>query len=243
MNKYERITIVLEKDYISPYEIQDIIWNDKSYLEYKQEDRDKLLNLIIKSAEANDGDGHICNQLGAMYAEGKLVEEDPVMSYEWYKKSSDLCYPLGTSNLGFSYMYGLGTEINYEEAFKCFSEAANFGVMDAVIRLGDMYSFGNYVDKNNRKAYMLYVQAYRTVKNNLKDLQSYQVYSDATIRLGNCYYFGQGVEQDLLQAYHFYSEAYYYYLLRKEMGDSYYHSGLKKSREKVMQILPEIEVL
>ena len=241
MKEDKRVEIKAEEDFIFPSEIQDIIWDSEAYHDYSQEEKDNLLKRIVYSAEEGDGNGHICNQLGAMYAEGRLVEADSKKSYEWYKKSSDLGYALGTCNLGFNYMYGLGTEINYEEAFKCFSEAATFGMTEAIVRLGDMYGYGYYVNKNNNKAYKMYSMAYNYTKDDLTDLASFQVYSDVTIRLGNCFYYGYGVEKNTLKAYHFYSEAYYYYMLRKKMGDSYYHSGLKKSREKVAQILSELE--
>ncbi len=241
MGEDNRVELGVDEKYISSSDIQDIIWNFETYKDLSQEEKNSLLERIIYSAEEGEGDGHICNQLGAMYAEGKLVEADEKKSFEWYKKSSQLGYALGTCNLGFSYMYALGTDQNYEEAYKCFSEATNFGMTDALVRLGDMYGFGYYVEKNNIKAYKMYSMAYNYSKNKLTDLAAYQAYSDATIRLGNCYYYGYGVEKDILKAYHYYSEAYYYYLLREKLNDSYHYSGLKKSREKVMQILSELE--
>ena len=219
--------------------IQDIVWNDKTYLSYTQDEKDRFLECVFDAAENSEESGPICNQLGAMYAEGIIVDKDPEKAFEWYKKASRLAYPIGTSNLGCCYMYGLGTKQNYDEAFKCFAEAAAFGVLDAIIRLGDLFYRGICVSGNGRKAFLLYWDAFRISQKDLTDLSAYQAYSDAAIRLGDCFYYGYGVDKDDNMAFNFYSEAYRYFVIRKDLGDSYCTKGLKESRRKLMKLMSE----
>lgn len=238
MCKNERIRNPIIEDIISPKEVQDIIWTYGTYKSYSEEEKSSFLEKVTQAAE--DGDGIICNQLGAMYAEGRLVEKDPVKAFEWYTKSSDFGYPEGISNLAFCYFYGIGTEQDYEKAYIYFSEADAFGEFEAKTRLGDLYRYGHFVEKNDFKAYRFYKIAFEYAKRSLNNLEAYQIYSDSAYRLGDCFYEGIGVNVDIMMAYHLYSEAYYYYMIRNKMDDSYCQAGLEKSREKVLKVLSEL---
>ena len=218
--------------------IQEFVWNSE-YDENEPEIRKRIEEYLIQAITA--GNVTAMNQLGAMYGEGRLVEYDLKESYKWYKMASDRGDALATSNLGFCYMYGKGTEQNYEKAYIAFSKAALLGIGDAIIRVGDMYLFGNYVDKDPRTAYSLYLRAERLAKNDLNDWGMQQVYSDVMRRLGDCYYYGEVVPKSLTKAIECYSTALEYYEIRESKGDSYSSEGYRKTKEKLIKTVHEME--
>ena len=207
--------------------IQNSVWPDKSF----KTEADNCFTqdiLMIAEAAADAGCSEAMNQLGAMYAEGYVVEKNELKSFEWYKRAADLGHDLATSNLGFCYLYGKGTEKNFENAFYSFVKAAVFGIGDAIVRLGDMYLRGLYVQQDDIMAFKCYMKAYHMSVHSDHDLGLQQVCSDACLRLGDCFRNGYGTEQDENKAIYYYLKAYSCYRLRINAGDPYASSGYKK---------------
>ncbi|MBO4864203.1 MAG: sel1 repeat family protein [Eubacterium sp.] len=213
--------------------VQEIVWESEDYCGLNESYKKKLLKCITKEAE--DGNAEMCNKLGAMYAEGKIVKENKEKAFEWYKKGADLGDGLASSNLGFCYMYAIGTDKNDEEAFKAFSKGALLGYTDSIIRLGDMYLFGTYVSEDKKTALKLYLDAYYYSKDELPEWGSMQAYSDVCRRLGDCYYYGYGVKKNNLEAIRYYTEALYYYEKRMVIGDYYASEGLNKTKKRLKE--------
>ncbi len=219
--------------------VQQFVWEMDIDLSADPELKDKLIDYTMKAIDA--GNAEAMNQLGSMYAEGKLVKKDPAESFRWYKEASEHGDALGTSNLGFCYLYGKGTEVDYEKAFKTFSKAAVLGIGDAIVRLGDMYLNGYYIGQDKATAWSLYNQAAAMASGHLDDLGMQQVYSDALLRLGNCYFKGDAVEVDLVHAISNYSEALRYYVIRDAQGVPYCVSGLKKTKEMLKAAVAQLQ--
>ena len=191
----------------------------------------------------NTGNVKAMNLLGAMYAEGKVVDPDPEQSFMWYKMAADYGNPDAISNTGFCYFYGKGTEIDYAKAYEYLSKAGQLDIGDAIVRLGDMYLMGYHVKQDVKMALTLYYKAYGMSRSHdlSGEVDDCYVYSDVCRRLGDCHYIGAGLEKNLIEAFHYYSEAYYYYLLRDRNGDFYSSEGLEKTKNRLMRVLSEIK--
>ena len=215
--------------------IEEFVWNNNGVLAEDPTIQAKIVEYLNKAVLTGNVDA--MNQLAAMYAEGRVVEQDDQQAYLWYKMASDNGNALATSNLGFRYYYGQGVEQNFEEAFKCFSKAAEWDIGDAIVRLGDMYRYGQYVRQDLKTAKMLYKKAYHLAEDDLSDWGMQQVYSDVCRRLGEMYYYGVGFEQDLVAAAEYISKAWYYYILREQKGDSYSESGYQKAKSLLRELV------
>ena len=216
--------------------IQEFVWKEHIDIEDTPKIREKTVEYLTNAIHA--GNTVAMNQLGAMYAEGRLVEYDPERAFLFYKMAAELGNALAISNLGFCYLYGTGTEKNEKEAFKTFSKAAVLGIGDAIIRIGDMYMFGIYVEKDEKSAFQMYLKAYEMSIQNLNDLGMQQVYSDVCRRIGDCYYSGTGIDEDIYTAIKWYGNALQCYNQRKLRGDSYFQKGFDKTK-KMLQIAIE----
>ena len=215
--------------------IQEYVWNEHIYVETIPEITEKIMGYLKTAVKA--GNTEAMNQVGAMFAEGRLVDEDKKQAYEFYKMASDRGHALATSNLGFCYLYGIGTDVNEQEAYMAFSKATALGIGDAEVRLGDMFRMGIYVNEDKKNAFEMYRNAARKASVDLSDWGNMQVYSDASRRLGDCYYYGEGTEADRTEAVRWYGDALYYYMRREEMGDTYSGDGLEKTTSQLIHML------
>jgi TPR repeat protein len=60
-----------------------------------------------------------------MYCRGEGVSRDYRKATDWLQKAAEQNYGLAQFNLGFLYQNGLGVPLNYAEAYKWFTLAAN----------------------------------------------------------------------------------------------------------------------
>ncbi len=215
--------------------IQEYVWNEHMYVEESHENTKKILGYLKIAIEAGNTDA--MNQMGAMYAEGRFVDEDKKKAYEFYKMAADKGHALAITNLGFCYLYGLGIDINEREAYMAFSKAAALGMGEALVRLGDMFYQGIYVSEDKKNAFEMYKSAAAMASKDLEEWVNMQIYSDASRRLGDCFYYGEGAEVDKTEAVHWYGNALYYYMKRNEKGDAYCYEGLEKTVEQLKHML------
>jgi TPR repeat protein len=99
--------------------------------------------------------------------------------------------------IGLCYLYGLNVEINYQEAFRFLSAAAEQGASRAILNLGRMYAQGLAVGQNAPEA----IRRFEDVAWNTVDAFS------ARIEMGRLYARGLGVPVDKAKALHWYSLA------------------------------------
>jgi uncharacterized protein len=100
--------------------------------------------------------------------------------------------PIAQSALAICYLYGCEVEVNYKEAFRLLSAAADQGASRAVVNLGRMFSEGLGVPKNLREA-IRYYQAVAKVE------------IRAQLELARIYSRGLGVPADPKAARDYYS--------------------------------------
>lgn len=91
--------------------------------------------------------------LGAMYYGGEFIPQDFSKAVEWYKiaaRSQDRHVAVrATCNLGDCHGYGRDIPVDYKAAFPCFFKAAIlFYDANSFYKLGDMYRYSNFVDKD-----------------------------------------------------------------------------------------------
>lgn len=105
-----------------------------------------------------------------------------------YEKSAQSDYAAAQNNLGFAYLYGLGTAPDYATAATWFRRAADNGDPYGYTNLGHMYQTGTGGEQDYKKAAELFEKAAR------------QDEPTAQGRLGLLYFGGLGVDQDVEKA-------------------------------------------
>jgi hypothetical protein len=149
-----------------------IDWSDeyKSACKLLYEKEKSQLNFqkafsILKS-ESDKGNVLATADIGKMYVQGMLGEENKDISAEYFEKAlSDFLFlepyakklqPYIQYRLGKMYSYGQGTEQDYVQAFNWFSKSAITGNQYAQFSLGSLYYYGNGVEKDLGKAFYWY---------------------------------------------------------------------------------------
>ncbi len=95
---------------------------------------------IEQAAEAGDAEAQF--KLGALYANGKGVEQDSKLAAKWLRKSAKQGWSAAQTLLGWCYAGGNGVSQNLAEALEWYSAAAEQGDTDAMCSLADIYSSG-----------------------------------------------------------------------------------------------------
>ena len=153
---------------------------------------------------ADKGDNDALLSLGALYYTGlgDFVPQDYVKAMFYYEKaaeSSELKNDWALNNLGYCHYYGRTGNIDYKKAYSCFAISAMRGNPNAMYKLGDMYYYGNFMDKDLAASFYWYTLA----KQQKIDADSvYQGFLTASIamRIGRAFLFGEGTEVDLVHA-------------------------------------------
>ncbi len=109
------------------------------------------------------------------------VQEKTMSALEYYEK-------------GLHYENGTGVAVNPEEAFKCYSIAAELGLADAQSSLAYCYGQGFGVQQDYEKAVQWYLRA------------AEQGHATSQYNLGICYSKGRGVEKDDVEAAKWYEK-------------------------------------
>jgi len=152
---------------------------------------------FMKSAENEDVKA--MSWIGYMnhYAYG--VEKNIKTAREWYKKASDLGDLYSSYNLGLTYF----EETKYKEAIEWFEIAASKEYIDALVKLGEMYFYGQGLTVSDEKGAFDYFFI-ASSKGNAK-AQSW---------IGYMYHYGKGATVNISEARKWYQKA-------VEQGDKY----------------------
>lgn len=159
-------------------------------------------SLAIKFYEmaAEQGHGLALNNLGALYSEGRFVEKDTDKAMDYYTKSAEAGCSEACCNLGYFYLYGRNDEVDYKKAYEYFSRGAMLGNdANCLYKLGDMYMYGSYVEKNPAIAFEFYIKSLETL-DEYGCTYADEFTSDINYRIGKCLYEGNGVKQDKMGA-------------------------------------------
>ena len=99
--------------------------------------------------------------------------DDYEESIEYYRLSAAMGNPQAISNLGYCYLYGRSIEPNVSLALAYFTIAADFGVIDAFYKLGNIYSSDEFVDKDEELEKYYYEKAIDALLDSYADYEDY----------------------------------------------------------------------
>lgn len=129
------------------------------YLQTLLHEFDKITLPAIEQA-AEQGDAEAQFQLGALYANGKGVEQDTTRAAHWLQRSAEQGFVQAQTLLGWCHTAGNGVEHDMGTAIEWYLKAAEQGDTDAMCSLADIYIAGSpSIEQNTRTALTWYTQA------------------------------------------------------------------------------------
>lgn len=183
--------------------------------------------IVLKLAE--EGDAKAQAVIARMFASGRGVKKDEAKGIDWLRKSlaSQPAAPNFQVTLGKMYLddHDQYLKHDYSKALKLFQEAAAQGNSEAQYQIGELYDFGQGVDKNPAEAMKWYRQAAengyaeaqfeigvrcaqgRDVKKDYAEALTWlqkaadQAHPQALAWMGTMYEEGWDVPQDQMEAY------------------------------------------
>ena len=102
--------------------------------------------------KAERGDAKAQYTLGAAYEEGKGVEQNNDLAFQWYRKAADQGDAQAQNAVGVMYSRGLGVDKNKEEAVRWYQKAARQGDANGMFNLGAAYYNGDGLRGNEETA-------------------------------------------------------------------------------------------
>ena len=145
--------------------------------------------------------------LGNQYCYGKHVERDYRQAITWYRTALQAnCIP-AYYELGLCFYYGNGVDQDYAKAFDSFMKGSLGADMNQEL-LGDMYKNGDFVDRDEEFAYVLYKTTYDKILKSAGEYYSYlDSYGRLSLRLGECYLKGIGTHKNIEEANKYFEQA------------------------------------
>lgn len=137
------------------------------------------------------GDADSAVKLGILYEFGDCVEENYDKALELYNFAIEKGRKDAYYNAGEIYRY----RDMMPQAIECYNMALANGQYAAALPLGWLYEDGEYVEKDDKKAFELYLQAYEDGN------------PDSSYYLGRMYYLGRGTEESDAKAFPLLKEA------------------------------------
>lgn len=181
--------------------IKDEYWNKIEQLnkpDFTNEDMEQIrqehnrmediISKMEKLIKAEQGDAEAQNELGVMYFEGKIVEQDYGKAAKWFLKAAEQGNANAQRYLGYMHYHGNGVEQDYEKAAEYWGKAAEQGNAVAQFNLGYVYDSGEGVEQDYAKAAEWYKKA------------AAQGHKRAQYNLATMYEEGAGVPRDYAKA-------------------------------------------
>lgn len=200
---------------------------------------DFILSVYMDEIENGNADA-MCD-LGALYYNGRGVEQSYEKAVEYYTMSAELGCAQAAENLGYCYYYGRSVEQDYEKAYHYFIKGALTGQPSSLYKVGDMYAHGYYVEKDENIAFAIYKQCYMMICSSDKTFYR----PDVCIRLADAFYTGMGTDVNYRLALMLAQRAEQDFFDKLYNGDNFSRSGLERAvelqeniREKLMEELP-----
>ena len=170
--------------------------------EVPTEQAEVALRYLSVLADKNDHNALL--SLGALHYTGfsDVLPQDYSKAMNYYIKaaeSSELKDSWALNNLGYCYFYGRAGEVDYKKAYSCFAHSAMCGNPNAMYKLGDMYYYGNSVEKDQDCSFYWYALAKAQKSDSDPDYQGFLAASIA-LRLGRAFLYGEGTEVNLIAA-------------------------------------------
>jgi TPR repeat protein len=157
-NKEQIILNYLKNYDVIPQDIYDWLLNNQNYsnsfillgdfnylgIRTIKIDKRKAIELYEKVADLDNAAG--INRLGYFYQRGKK-------KFESYQRAADLGNVFGMNNLEHCYEFGIGIDINKQNAFECYQKSADLGHIHGIYNLGDYYFYRIGTNINEQKAF------------------------------------------------------------------------------------------
>ena len=162
------------------------------------EEYQKLAGAVEK-AEAGDAQAQADLAEGLMKIGGSLEQagagNDYIESVKWAEKAAVQNIPGAMWVLALAYEHGRGVEENKDIAIEYYERGAKLGNAACQHSLGCYYARGDYLKKDNKKAFDLFQKS------------AAQGYGLAMKDLGRCYQFGNGCMGNMKTALEWYTKA------------------------------------
>lgn len=172
INNKINIEEIIEKANLGDAEAQYSL--GKAYLSGRHVERDCITAVKWLKSSAAQGNEDAMISLGMCYMRGNGVEKNVSEGIKLWTMAADHGNEKAMTKLASIYYSGsYGFDVNYNEAFKWYTQA------DCKSGMGKCYLYGHGVDQNYEKAVSLFVES------NDKEM------------LGECYLHGYGVERDI----------------------------------------------
>ena len=208
LNYYEEMKLAEKGDLDAMFNVASyIVWGDQN-----SPVEPEAAELAVKyfKANAENGETDSMLDLGAMCLEGRGVPKDKEKALMWYEKAAELNGPRSCRCIGNLYKYDViddGTPVptadleRLEKALKWFQLGTERREENCMYELGDYYRKGVIVQKDEKRAFELYSEAYDVCCEIMKDrFLVNDSYSDVSYRLAECYHHGIGTPIDMEKA-------------------------------------------
>lgn len=153
---------------------------------------------------ADKGNHESLQSLGTLHYTGyrEALTQDYALARDYYHRAAELSEikdNWALNNLGCCYYFGLGGDIDYKKAYSCFALSAMYGNPNAMYKLGDMYYYGKYVDKDFDASFYWYTLA---KERDVDVSEEHMGFLSASIsmRIGRALLFGEGTDIDVVHA-------------------------------------------
>ncbi|GEM_PF-6610946 len=121
---------------------------------------DSAYSLLWLEKAAENGYSNAQYTLGVLYYSGDIVSKDLGKAVFWYTKASEQGHDGAQFNLALMYENGNGVrKKDISEAMRLYKLAANNGLLEAQIHLGDLYNAGYNIPQNYKEAQKYYLMA------------------------------------------------------------------------------------
>ncbi|MGN0697048.1 MAG: tetratricopeptide repeat protein [Oscillospiraceae bacterium] len=187
--------------------------------------------------EIENGNADAMCDLGALYYNGRGVEQSYEKAVKYYTMSAELGCEQAAENLGYCYYYGRSVDIDYKKAYHYFIKGALNDRPVSLYKIGDMYAKGYYVDKDEREAFLLYKRCYMIIDSS----DSFcDCSADVCIRLADAFFCGMGTDVNHHLALKLAQRAEQDFYVKLANGDIFSRSGLKRALDLQEEIRAKI---
>lgn len=174
----------------------------------------------------SEGDHAYLNNVGAEYYSEGEYEKARI----YYELASTLGSDIGSTNLGYIYMYGRSVPKDFSVALAFYKIGAKQGNIEALYKLGNLYQSGKGVEKDIDKAVKYYENALNIIENE-EDINSLE-YPSLYFTLAKEMMPNGILETDLKRAYEYLSLADEGYSIAiEEMGTNYYKNVAEETKK------------
>lgn len=249
--KWLAVILVVAAASVGAYFALPMLFNNMTNAErgkelYENKKYEDAIRYLSVAAQEED-DAESAYLLGKCYFYGNGVDTDLAEAHKYFLKSAKANNPEAQYVVYTLYYEGLGVEADTTKAIRWLERAANSGIDDAMIELGDYYTeiseysdaFEWYTKADSSgiplakyKLGLCYYNGYYVEMNNYLAIDMFREAShlgvaEGAYMVGECYYYGYGVDENKETAFAWYKKAAErgYEVAMRDLGFCY-HEGV-----------------